>query len=113
MLADGTGVAIYWDGYILVDIDGPQKGPAHAGIDIFQFTYDPDHGTDEITPAGMTYFSDGGYNSFDLASPCYKTGDLACTAWVVMNGNMDYLKVDNSGNCPNGTKLSTTNITCK
>ena len=58
-----------------------------------------------------------GQNSTDtlIQNNCLKkssTGD-SCAAWVIQTDNMDYLKADDSGKCPNGTVLSWTNTTCK
>ena len=36
-----------------------------------------------------------------------------CTAWVVNFGNMDYLKTDKAGKCPNGRVLNATVTSCK
>lgn len=45
---------------------------------------------------------------------CYSAGGAFCTDWVLEMGNLDYLKIDTSGKCPNGKVLDwTTNTSCK
>ena len=106
--ADGTSIFFnYVSSLILVDIDGPNKGANTWGKDLFCFQLDIN--TKEPLP--------GGYNFTDeqLKNNCFKTGQN-CTAWVIQNDNMDYLKVDNSGKCTNNTSIvldGTTNTTCK
>ncbi len=49
----------------------------------------------------------------DIVNDCKLSGE-ECTVWVVDNDNMDYLKLDDNGKCPNGKTLNwTTNTTCK
>ncbi len=65
---------------IRVDIDGPNKGQNKDGVDIFHF---------RLIDIGIT-----------PDNPCFtRTGNLGTenfsqnmTAWVIFNGNMDYLK---------------------
>ncbi len=94
VLADGTLVGI--KGNIEVDIDGLYKGANTVGIDVFAFDLNRDTG--ELVP-----------NSHGIAR-CFSKG--VCTEWVIMNGNMDYLKADSSGKCPNNTQLSETVTSC-
>ena len=71
--------------------------------DIFAFTIDSDN---ELVPDG--YQQTGNLNK---ASFC--VGNEGCTAWVIKNDNMDYLKADSSGKC-NGVQLNwDTQTTCK
>ena len=110
ILADGATVGFYTNTMttqpfkILIDIDGLNKGPNKACKDYFSFVYD---GTRKI----LTYDLQGiQYN--------YRASSLSsshCTAWVIVNGNMDYLKVGNDGKCPDGKTVLdwTTNTTCK
>ena len=94
-------------GSLSVDIDGGLKGKNAYGIDFFQFVIT----TDGIHPAGIEN-SNGG-SSTNLVNWCFKKGN-ACTGWVIANDNMDYLKTDASGKCPNGKVLNwTTNTSCK
>lgn len=37
---------------------------------------------------------------------------MYCTYWVLRYGNMDYLKADATGKCPNGNQLSKTLTSC-
>lgn len=92
-------------GSLSVDIDGGLKGKNAYGIDFFQFVIT----TDGIHPAGIEN-SNGGNN---IVNWCFKKGN-ACTGWVIANDNMDYLKTDATGKCPNGKVLNwTTNTSCK
>ena len=94
-------------GSLSVDIDGGLKGKNAYGIDLFQFVIT----TDGILPSGIEN-SNGG-SSTNLVNWCFKKGN-ACTGWVIANDNMDYLKTDASGKCPNGKVLNwTTNTSCK
>ena len=94
-------------GSLSVDIDGGLKGKNAYGIDFFQFVIT----TDGILPSGIEN-SNGG-SSTNLVNWCFKKGN-ACTGWVIANDNMDYLKTDASGKCPNGKVLNwTTNTSCK
>jgi len=110
ILADGTSFIV--DGtnakdnnkiIFVVDIDGPSKGKFTHGYDVFFFS---------ANSTGVFPDIGGGYES---PLNCKVTTRLGCTAWVIYNNNMDYLKIDNSGKCPNGTTILnwTTNTTCK
>jgi len=106
ILADNTSVAIYYShssGYIIIDIDGENKGQNKYGVDRFQFTYD---NNGNIYPFGYNY------DDTQLQNNCFKTKGAGCTAWIIQTDNMDYLKATN-GTCPNGTILSWTNTSCK
>ena len=101
ILADGTSVLFcmfYGSGKIRVDIDGPNKGKNVQGIDIFDFSiYDDDEGNDIMIPSAV---------------PTSWTGDVSnmwweyTTAWIIQNGNMDYLK------CPDDLNWET-KTSCK
>ena len=103
--ADGTKIVISSPNYIEIDIDGPNKGKNYPGYDKFYF-YIADNG---IVPNGrdertspLTSCRGGGW------------GGSYCADWVIEMGNMDYLKADNQGKCPNGKVLDwTTNTSCK
>ena len=93
-------------GVIYVDIDGPNKGSHKFGQSVFMFLLTNDNG---VMPIGI---SGASTQASDLAN-CFKFGTY-CTGWVIENGNMDYLKVDLSGKCPNGKVLNGTTVTtCK
>ena len=97
--ADGTLIEIY-DGQIWIDIDGKQKGKNSAGKDIFSFEFT----TGDVVPLGLS-------PGAKATSNC----GYYCTQWVIDNENMDYLKADSTGKCPDGKTIldGTTNITCK
>ena len=102
--ADGTGIAIYSQGLLFVDIDGPNKGKNQGGHDIFAF---------DLTNEGVIPLKDTASDSMPLGSCGGSAGSFGCTAWVIEMGNMDYLKL-NDNKCPNGTELDwTTNTSCK
>ena len=123
VLADGTSFTINPGAYdncnysitgisnicatIYVDIDGPTKGKgAHKfGQSVFIFLLTTDNG---VVPIGI---SGSSTKDTDLAS-CFKYGNF-CASWVIENDNMDYLKADVNGKCPNGTVLSWSNTSCK
>ena len=108
ILADGTEIYCRGDvsngGEIVIqieiDIDGPNKGKNQLGIDIFNFNVR----TSGVLP-GDNLSGD------DRLRYCF--GGRYCTDWVIMNDNMDYLKADSNGKCPNAKQLSWTNISCK
>ena len=52
-------------------------------------------------------------NDTHFKNHCWNDDGGGCTAWVVLNDNVDYLKLDSQGKCPNGTVLSWSNTTCK
>jgi len=104
--SDGTGIAIEPD-IIYIDIDGVTKGPNNVSKDIFGFNITEEG---EIIPIGSDLLSQGvNY----LTCECFDNGLAGCTAWVIQYGNMDYLKLDGAGKCPNGTQLSETVTSCK
>ena len=123
ILADGTSVFFHvWSktcsgfnapdgsksgcGLIEVDLDGPNKGPHQAGKDIFLFDISDTYG---IYPFGSFQVA---YDLDAIYKRCFNTGN-GCAAWVINNGNLDYLKADANGKCPNGKVLSQTVTTCK
>ena len=98
-MTDGSGILINKDfrgevdpvdnsnkilGSTYIDIDGPQ-GANKAGIDQFGF-YTTMKG---LIPMG------GPKDNLVSFSECLQNGGFACTAWVLINKNMDYK------NCPN------------
>ena len=101
ILADGTSLSFeafgdFNDGHIIyADIDGPNKGSSMGGRDIFFY---------RISQKGKL-----GYKS--MTSPC--DSDADCLKWVLENDNMDYLKTNTEGKCPNGKVLNEQNISCK
>ena len=102
LLADGTAVAFIAAGVIKVDIDGV-KGANVSGKDLFSF---------EVNFDDNSIIPDGRLSNDTLVANCFKFG-LKCAAWVIETGNMDYLKVDAEGKCPNGKELNWENTSCK
>ena len=112
ILADGISIAMfpYEDGCqedgcynFYVDIDGPSKGSCTWGKDIFAFV---GGSKDGLIPSWAS-------SNATLRSYCFKFGNT-CSSWVIQNNNMDYIKADSSGKCPNGKVLDwTTNTSCK
>ena len=120
LLADGTAVDFYISykdcdgsegqlqkelcGVIYVDIDGV-KGSNTSGKDYFLFTV----AKSGIYPDGAQILND---DSVNYGKDCFNGGG-DCAGWIIEMGNMDYLKADSDGKCPNGTTLSVDNPTCK
>ena len=90
---------------IFADIDGPDKGSSQIGKDIFTYSFSIE--------GGQLQFTHDDFSSY--LTSCSGTGGgwSTCTAWVIENDNLDYLKLKN-GKCPNGKILDgTTNTSCK
>ena len=106
ILADGTSIGLSGrENYlhITVDIDGPNKGASMYNRDIFGFV---SINNKELLPEGYDLTGNFGRNDCLWGSPC--------TAWVIKNDNMDYLKVGNDGKCPNNVQLNwDTQTSCK
>ena len=114
ILADGASVSLFpyandnfcsEDGCynFYVDIDGPKKGSFTAGKDVFVF----------VGGAKDGLVKSWGSKDATNKANCFKFGNT-CSSWVLEFGNMDYLKADSSGKCPNGKVLDwTTNTSCK
>jgi len=94
---------------ILIDLDGVNKGAGTYGKDLFIFkAYSIENRG--IRPLGE---DDTNSNLTNLKNDCFKYG-ISCSSWVIKYGNMDYLKADRTGKCPNGKTLDiTTNTSCK
>ena len=72
-----------------------KNGKCTLGKDLFYFIMTSDNG---ILPKGLQY-SNSKYDITPFESACNKKLDVAlnglsCTAWVIYNGNMDYLHCD-------------------
>lgn len=111
ILADGTSICFSGSQYgtsIYIDIDGPTKGSFTLGKDVFSFSIH------KINDYKLSTLGMSDTNSSILQN-CIGEGDIShtCTAWVLKNDNMDYIKADKTGKCPNGTMLSETNLSCK
>ena len=107
--ADGTSIAFALSDGIIVDIDGPNKGNSTDGKDWFAFFYKKtDSGTYNLMPEGYDI-------PFGTTINCAKVKryDLCgMTAWIINYDNMDYLKIDSDGKCPNGTTPTESNPRC-
>ena len=95
-LPDGTALSIGPD-MLYVDIDGPNKGQNQNGHDVFSFI---------IINNNLMPIEYKGY----LVDNCIE-GDVGrdvsyYTYWVITNENLDYLKADEDGVCPNGAQLN-------
>ncbi|MDD3237985.1 MAG: type II secretion system protein [Candidatus Gastranaerophilales bacterium] len=75
-------------GTITVDING-DKYPNTFGKDLFSFIIHKD----SIVPDGMPNYKYPEYSFNRDPSLCHTKG-TGCTAWVIMKGNLDYLRKD-------------------
>lgn len=102
LLADGTSVRVSTGGSFSVDIDGPNKGSGVYSKDLFGFSIVDGQlfpqGYDKTFSERITEIKDMGYTA---------------AAWVIDYDNMDYLKLDSSKKCPNGTTPTEQNPRCK
>ena len=119
ILADGTSLRMgfskferdgnrHWKIPIMVDIDG-NKGANSLGKDTFAFAINDDDMV--LTPNGASNTPAG--KNLACFSTDKQSNKQYCTGWVIETGNMDYLKLDKDGKCPNGTELSWENTSCK
>ena len=107
-LSDGMGIAFIDENYgflIYIDIDGGKKGKDEPGKDIFAFNFDKS--SNIINAPEYIYRT-------SLAVDCKNANAVAwaCSRWILQYDNADYLQIDSSGKCPNGTVLSDSNPTC-
>ncbi len=117
ILADGSSFALAaasGDIYMVVDIDGPRKGSATLGKDIFDFYFSSDFSNAGIRSKVPFRVNSDEYGNLlgasDLSSN-FKTG-LGLATWILQTGNMDYLKATN-GTCKKNNKtLDWNNTTC-
>ena len=121
--ADGSGVFVFASfncdqattvsgdkscGSIKIDIDGPHKGKNEYGIDMFYFAIAEKQG---IIPNHSREFNNISWINYPTT--CFSWHPY-CTAWVIENGNMDYLKANSQGKCNNSdVTLSETVTSCK
>ena len=89
LLSDGTAIAFYsaWVLRIRVDIDGPNKGKNQWGNDIFEF----DICEDLNDPSAFCNPKNQLLYGYDTQRENPNLSSYA-TAWVIENGNLDYLK---------------------
>ena len=100
-------------GSIELDLDGVNKGKNYYGVDMFNFVITQNNG---ILPRYSRDTSDFVYPNgcFGKTTSSEKWKHYSCTAWVIENGNMDYLYADTNGNCYNSNvTLSETVTSCK
>ena len=109
-LADGTGVSIYCyevTAYvsIRVDIDG-KKGKNYDGDD--QFTFYVSESKPSVNLNNIEWSSSGTIFNYSA-----RRGGAAAR-WIIDYGNMDYLKADGNGVCPDGKTVldGKTNTSC-
>ena len=81
---DGMWAQIY------ADING-HKPPNQLGVDFFYWFIVGDR----IYPGGVPSCGKYGCNPQKFITGCAKANGYDCTAWVIYNENMDYLKCDN------------------
>ena len=93
---------------IYIDIDGPNKGKNKKGYDIFNFALVPEG----IYPGGENDYEDMESFISELCYDEYWARGFSASYWIVNYGNLDYLKADEEGVCPNGTQLSETVTSC-
>lgn len=114
LLSDGTAIMFVPNNnnkeiMAWFDIDGPSKGKNTIGSDIFAILYEN---------SNINFGMDIG-KIVDAAIACRNASNpketvLFCTLWIAMTDNMEYLKANDDGVCPNGNILDgTTNTTCK
>ncbi|MBR1680463.1 type II secretion system protein [bacterium] len=109
ILADGASIAFgvaYGTQYIFVDIDGHNKGQNTYGSDIFVFKFD-NASNYELVPYKPASFSTYLTDLKSGGARVYASG------WIIDYDNMDYLKFDSSGKCPNNVTVNETNPSCK
>ena len=103
ILPDGATVGFdcsTWGGNIHIDLDGPNKGANAHCRDYFKLGIRPDNFNKQKYI--VTYDDRGRVKNNGVL---FAYGSTGCAAWVLVNGNMDYLKTDSSGKCPDGEKL--------
>ena len=116
ILADGTSIAItavMGSRDYFVKIDGP-KSKIVNGKNLFWLSQNGAgaEGTllEDIIPIEKHSEKIGDHDTVELCLSAH----IACVSWVLDYDNMDYLKADENGKCPNGKILDgTTNTSCK
>ena len=110
ILADGSSVSFKYNGWMAVDIDGPNKGKNQFGDDIFYFSINNDG--DSIV-GNQEVGSDSEQTFAALLTRSKQGNGTWASSWVLKYGNMDYKKVNSSGKCTNGTTPTESNPRCK
>ncbi|MBR1943523.1 type II secretion system protein [bacterium] len=110
ILADGAfvNIEIFVHGFIdfKIDIDGPNKGAGKNCIDFFTFYAYPKSGV---------RLSNNLIDDVPNMNLANGDSSAVCAGWIIQHDNMDYLKIDSSGKCPDGKTIlnPTSNTTCK
>ncbi len=79
ILSDGSTVGFSHNRWVIIDVNGTNKGPNKRCEDVFEFPYD----SNGFKPT-LDKNLDG--NDRPYGDP------NKCGAWIILNGNMDYLK---------------------
>ena len=109
ILADGTQVLFELASVekmnISIDLDGPHKGKNTYGSDLFGFTTAK---CKDATCSGYLYDDFSEFRPPEREKSITKGSSTIkdATSWVIDYDNMDYLKLDSSGKCPNGKALN-------
>ncbi|MBR2525423.1 type II secretion system protein [bacterium] len=90
---------------IIVDIDGPNKGPYTLGKDIFGFDIG-DNG-EGVLPCLHNWELN------KILSEDITNKGISAATWIIKYDNADYLKLNSRGKCPNGTTPTEANPRCK
>ena len=96
MLSDGISLGFDANSsnwyHIRVDIDGPNKGKNQFGNDIFDFSIYVDDEVANFENATLNQLYPSGYPEGWTGSLTEMVKGNYSTAWVIENGNLDYLK---------------------
>ena len=85
---------------IYIDLDGTNKGANKHCTDVFYLNIDTDNFNKQ------KYIVTYGYRAYVKDNQKLASSDVSsCTTWALVNGNMDYLKLDSNGRCPDGQEL--------
>ena len=105
VLSDGTTLFFggLFDPGIFFDIDGPNKGKNSICDDIHLFWVEPEHFNLDLNYFEKYAELEAG-ETINTMSAYFQALELT---WIIRNGNMDYLKVDSDGKCPDGKTVLT------
>lgn len=119
-----TSSGVYPTGLFVcfVNVDGPISSPIY-GENVFAFTISTSDASraaytemPTVTPFSPIPFGFTGIYSSDMAGDLLvsEISPIQLTRWALVNGNMDYLKVDSENKCPDGNVLTwTAKTSCK
>ena len=99
VLKDGTALSFNARAArVFIDVNGINKGQNRTGYDVFNFLISDN----ELCACEIPI----------LTGECTNTPDYY-VHWIIENGNLDYLKTDEDGKCPDGQPLNwETKISC-